>query len=85
MISKLQKRLSKQLKDRGVKNSDGVAYGLLKKRGQADAKGKLTSKGKKRQKLGNKGRAIDRASKRSGHSKNEYKYNPKTNMASLKK
>lgn len=49
-----------------------------------DSKGKLTSDGKKRQAMGASGRAKDRAAKKSGHSTNDYKYNKKTNRATLK-
>lgn len=78
-------RLSKQLASRGVKSSKGVASSLLKRWGQMNSKGKLTSKGKKRQSLGKAGRAKDRAAKVSGHSSNMYKYNSKTNRATIKK
>ena len=84
-MSALAGRLSKQLKSRGVKNSEGVAAGLLKKRGQMDSKGKLTKKGKKRQAMGAASRAKDRAAKYGKHKKSEYKYNSKTNRATLKK
>jgi hypothetical protein len=46
--------------------------------------GKLTKEGQKRQDLGNSGRAKDRAAKYSGNSTKDYKYNPKTNRATLK-
>ena len=78
-------RLTRQLASKGVKGAAGMAASLLKKRGQMDSKGKLTSKGKKRQALGNDGRAKDREAKKSGHKASEYKYNPKTNKATLKK
>jgi hypothetical protein len=61
-----------------------MAIALLKKRGQMDNKGNLTAKGKKRQAMGNGGRAKDRAAKRSGKSTKDYKYNAKTNRATLK-
>jgi hypothetical protein len=46
--------------------------------------GKLTSKGKARQALGAAGRAKDRAAKNSGRKTSEFKYNAKTNRATLK-
>ena len=64
--------------------SKGTAIGLLKKRGQLDDKGNLTSKGKARDKMTAGERAIDRASKKSGRKKSDYRYNPKTNQATLK-
>lgn len=83
-MSSLQNRLSKQLAARGVKNSKGVATGLLRKRGQMDASGHLNSEGKKRQKLGAAGRAKSRAAKAAGRKPNDYKYNKKTNRATVK-
>jgi len=61
-----------------------MAYALLKKQGNMNASGKLTSKGKKRQAMGAAGRAKDRAAKASGKSVKAYKYNKKTNRATLK-
>lgn len=46
--------------------------------------GKLTAKGKARQALGAAGRAKDRAAKESGRKASAYKYNAKTNRATLK-
>lgn len=83
-MPKLLQRLTRQLASKGVKGAKGMAAALLKKRGQMDDKGNLTSKGKKRQALGNDGRAKDRAAKRSGRSSKDYKYNSKTNRATLK-
>lgn len=62
-----------------------MAAALLKKRGQMNADGELTQKGKKRQALGNDGRAKDRAAKRSGKKASDYKYNSRTNRATLKR
>lgn len=83
-MPKLVERLKRQLAARGVKGAEGMAIALLKKRGQMDSKGNLTAKGKKRQALGNGGRAKDRAAKKSGRSSKDYKYNAKTNRATLK-
>jgi hypothetical protein len=77
--NKLVERLAAQV---GSKN---MAIGLLKKRGQMDAKGNLTAKGKKRNSMTAKERAVDRASKASGKPKSKYKFNAKTNSATLKK
>jgi hypothetical protein len=78
---KLIARLSSQVGDKGM------AIAILKKRGdltQAGKHTKLTAHGSSRAKLGNAGRAKDRASKASGKPKSAYKYNPKTNAATLK-
>lgn len=83
-LPKLFERLKRQLASKGVKGAAGMAMALLKKRGQVNSKGKLTSEGKKRQAMGNAGRAKDRAAKKSGKSTNAYKYNAKTNKATLK-
>lgn len=80
----LLERLTRQLASKGVKGARGMATALLKKRGQMSSKGKLTSKGKKRSALGAAGRAKDRASKRSNKPVSAYKYNSKTNRATLK-
>ena len=79
----LPKRLTRQLASRGVKNAKGMAIALLNKRGQMKG-GKLTEKGKAREKLGAGGRAIDRAAKYSGRSRSAFKYNSKTNRATVK-
>jgi hypothetical protein len=84
-MPKLLERLKRQLASRGVKGAAGMAAALLKKRGQMSSDGKLTAKGKKRQAMGNGGRAIDRAAKKSGRKRSDYKYNPKTNRATIKK
>lgn len=54
--------------------------GILKKGSEG-----LTEYGKKRQAMGAAGRAKDRAAKTSGRKPSEYKYNPRTNKATLKK
>lgn len=77
------KRLTSQLGTKGVKNPSKLAAALLIKRGQMKD-GKLTAKGKARQALGASGRAKDRAAKRSGRKASEFKYNAKTNRATLK-
>jgi hypothetical protein len=86
MASALQTRLTRQLASRGVKDAKGMAIGLLTKRGDLKG-GELTDKGKSRQALGNDGRAKDRESRYSGgkNKPSDYKYNAKTNAATLKK
>lgn len=62
------------------------AIGILIKRGDMMPDGKtLTKKGMERNKMTAGERAIDRAAKVSKKSKSEYKYNPTTNRATLKK
>lgn len=61
--------------------SKEAALTILRKRGQVDEHGTLTASGKRRDKMTAAERAIDRASKRSGKPKSQYKYNPKTNRA----
>ena len=83
----LKKRLTKQLASSGRKGSKSMAIAILKKRGDLNAKGELTAKGKKKQALGAGCRAKARAAKYSKgkHTASDYKYNSKTNMATLKK
>ena len=76
--NKLVPRLAEQVGDKGM------AIALLKKRGDLSASGKLTAKGAKRDNMTAGDRAKDRASKASGKSKTAYKYNSKTNQATLK-
>jgi hypothetical protein len=65
--------------------SKPLAVNILKKRGDLKADGKtLTSEGKKRDSMTAKQRAVDRATKKSKHKDAEYKYDPKTNRATLK-
>jgi hypothetical protein len=63
-----------------------MAIALMTKRGDMKD-GKLTAKGKERQELGNAGRAKDREAKYSDgkHKPSDYKYDPKTNAATLRK
>jgi hypothetical protein len=76
----LIKRLTAQ-----VGNKD-TAIGILQKRGQLEADGKtLTKAGMKRNNMTAKERALDRASKGSGKTPSEFKYDPKTNRATLRK
>jgi hypothetical protein len=76
--NELVKRLSAQV------GSKTLAENILKKRGQLSKDGKLTKSGKARDSMSASERAKDRASKKSGKPTSAYKYNPKTNMATLK-
>lgn len=79
----LAKRLARQLASKGNKDSKGMAYAILNKRG--DAKGStLTAQGRQRQALGAAGRAKDRASKASGKPASAFRYNVKTNSTKEK-
>lgn len=83
-MPRLLRRLTRQLASKGVKGAKNMAVGLLKKRGQMSDSGALTPSGKKRQALGADGRAKDRAAKASGKKASAFKYNKKTNRATLK-
>jgi ribosomal protein S30 len=61
------------------------AVSILKKRGDMNAKGELTKAGKVRDAMTAKERAIDRESKRTGNEPSTYKYDPRTNRATLRK
>lgn len=86
-MPKILERLVSQLKAKG--KSEQAAYAIatsaLQKSGNLK-KGtrKATAKGKRRGNMTPGERAKDRESKRTGHSKSEYKYNKKTNRATLK-
>lgn len=81
-------RLVKQLKAKGKSTSAAfaIATAALQKSGNLK-KGtqKATSKGKKRGSMTPSERAKDRASKKSKHPTSSYKYNSKTNRATLKR
>lgn len=85
--SKLETRLTRQIAARGEEDASAIAHGLLVKRGHIKQDGTLTAAGKKRQDLGNDGRAKDREAKYSGgkHKASDFKYDTKTNAATLKK
>jgi hypothetical protein len=73
-------RLSAQVGNRDT------AIKLLQDRGQLMADGKtFTAAGAKRNAMTAQERAIDRATTKSGNPKSAYKYDPKTNSATLKK
>lgn len=81
-------RLVSQLKAKGKseKSAYAIATAALQRSGNLK-KGstKATAKGKRRGAMTPAQRAKDRASKRSGHSTSNYKYNSKTNLATLKR
>lgn len=65
--------------------SRSMAIGILIKRGDLKPDGKtFTAKGEKKNAMTAAERAIQRASKASGHKPSEYKYNKSTNKATLK-
>jgi hypothetical protein len=61
-----------------------TAIKILQHRGHMDAHGNLTAAGQARNVMTAEERAIDRASKREKHPPKAFKYNPKTNRATLK-
>ena len=79
-------RLVRQLRAKGHSNqaAHAIAVSALKKSGNLKSNGQATAKGRKRGKMTPGQRAKDRASKRSGRSTSEYKYNKRTNRATLK-
>lgn len=77
---KLRRRLTEQLRGKGVDRATYVADAILKQRGHLNTKA-----GKVRENLGNEGRAKDRAVKSGGGKPSDYVYNPKTNLTRRKK
>jgi hypothetical protein len=77
--NKLVKRLAAQV------GSRPLAENLLKKRGHLTTSGKLTKAGETRNSMTAAERAKDRASKKSNKPTDAYKYDVKTNQATLKK
>jgi hypothetical protein len=78
----LIKRLAAQI---GGKGSKAKAVEILKSRGHLKIDGvSFTKAGEKRNNMTARQRAIDRASLKSGRPKKAYKYNSKTNSATLK-
>lgn len=81
-------RLVKQLQAKG--HSKSAAYAIATKSLQKSGNLKkgsqeATAKGKKRGAMSPGARAKDRAAKESGRNKKDYKYDAKTNRATLKK
>ena len=78
-------RLVSQMRAKGVNNPHAAATAGLQKSGNMKKGSRtLTEKGKRRSLMGAAGRAKDRAAKASGKSPSAYKYNSKTNQATLK-
>ena len=77
-------RLTRQLEAKGVPNARAEAVTHLREHGVIRADGTLTPKGRSRTAMGPAGRAKDRAARQTGHAKSEYKYDPRTNRATLK-
>jgi hypothetical protein len=76
---KLLERLTAQVGDKGL------AIAILQKRGHLKADGKTYTKaGMARSAMTAEERAKDRASKQTGRSAKDFKYNPRTNTARLK-
>lgn len=65
--------------------SRDMALDILKKRGHVNAKGELTPEGRARDRMTAEERAKDRAARSAGRSPEQYSYNPKTNMATLRR
>lgn len=84
-MPKIVERLTRQLRGKGVKNAKSAAYAFLTKAGVLDRHGKLTKKGKKRNAMSPGQRAKARSAKASGKSPKSYKYNKRTNRATLKR
>ena len=87
-MPRLLERTRRQLQAKGHKKEAAyaIAKASLQKSGSMKpGSNKLTSKGKKRQSMGASGRAKSRAAKNSGRSPSAYKYNKKTNRATLKR
>lgn len=86
-MPKILERLVSQLKAKGKSASAAYAIATSTLQRAGDLKKgstKATPKGSKRGKMTPAARAKDRASKRSKHKTSEYKYNSKTNLATLK-
>jgi hypothetical protein len=62
-----------------------TALEVLRQRGHVDDKGNLTAAGKKRDAMTAEERALDRASQRTGKKPSAFKYDPRTNRATLRK
>jgi hypothetical protein len=87
-VPAILERLVKQLQAKGYSKSSAFAIGTsaLQKSGNLKkGTNKPTKKGTKRGKMTPSARAKDRAAKRSKHSTSNFKYNPKTNRATLRK
>ena len=87
MTSSIEKRLTSQLKAKGMNSeaAKNIARKKLQEFGNLKADGTPTAKGEKRGAMTPGERAKDREASYSGHSTKEFKYNSKTNRATLKK
>lgn len=87
MEAKILKRLVEQLKAKGHNDKDAhaIAVASLQKSGNLDHNGNPTKKGIQRGNMTPAERAKDRAAKVSGRKTHEYKYNNRTNRATLKR
>jgi len=83
-MPKIVERLTRQLRGKGIKNAKSAAYAFLTRAGLMSG-GKLTAKGKKRNAMTPGQRAKARASKASGKPTRAYKYNKRTNRATLRR
>lgn len=81
-------RLTSQIQAQGKSKEDAqrIAAARLRNTGSIKKNGAgLTEKGKKRQALGAAGRAKQRSAEKMNRKPSDFKYNPKTNRATLKK
>lgn len=62
-----------------------LAFEILLNRGHIDEDGNLTDAGIKRDQMTAEERAIDRQARATGKSPSSFKYNPRTNRATLKR
>jgi hypothetical protein len=82
----IRERLIRQLKMKGMPmpNAQRIATATLQKAGDLKpGSTEPTAKGIKRTAMGAAGRAKDRASKEAGKPASSFKYNPRTNRATL--
>ena len=86
-MPKILERLVSQLKAKGKSDqaAHAIAVAALQRSGNLK-KGstEATAKGKRRGNMSPAARAKDRAAKKSKHKTSDYKYNSKTNLATLK-
>ena len=84
---KILDRLVSQLKLQGHDEASAfaIATSALERSGNLDKQGNATAKGLKRGLMSPAQRAITRAAATSNHPASHYKYNPKTNRATLKR
>ena len=84
----IRDRLVSQLKDKGLPVGEANAVANKRLQAAGDLKSgseQPTAKGIKRTEMGAAGRAKDRAAQASGHKTNDFKYDPGTNRATLRK